>query len=270
MDVARCTADGITYTAPAFEALGEARVQEYRQLLVCPECGARAFFRKESTSGQAACFGARPHTVGCSLAAAESRYRGGPGLDQDERINYGERIQIDFAYGAHEVAHVDPQEPGDPAGRGGQFRGGDGPRNAVMHRRLSTLLRNLMLSDQFRNSDQIIALPEGQFRVRDFFIPFSQAGVQPLGEFRGYWGMLSDARYGHGGEVWLNSGGQRNVSTAVSVGLIEDFSRRFQIQDLEDLAGAYVLVFGKLGKSKKEKLYLACNDLRYITVSLAD
>lgn len=270
MDIARCTANGVTYRAPAFEALDENSIQEYRQLLVCARCGARAFFRKKSTSGQAACFGARPHATGCDLAAVESRYRGGQGLDQEERINYGERIQIDFAYGAHAVVHVDPQEPGDPAGRGGQFRGGDGPRNAVMHRRLSTLLRNLMLSDQFRNSDQIIALPEGQFRVRDFFVPFSQAGAHLVGEFRGYWGMLSDARRGQGEQIWLNSGGQQNVSTAVNAELIPEFNRRFQIEELEDLAGAYVLVFGTLGRSPRDKLYLACNDLRYITVSLAD
>lgn len=270
MDVARCTADGITYTAPAFEALGEARVQEYRQLLVCPECGARAFFRKESTSGQAACFGARPHAAGCDLAAAESRYRGGPGLDQDERINHGERIEIDFAYGAHDVVHVDPQEPADPDGRGGRFRGGNGRRNAVMHRRLSTLLKNLMLSDQFRTSNQIIALPEGQFRVRDFFVTFSQAGTHLVGEYRGYWGMLSDARFGRNGEVWLNSGGQQNVSTVVNVDLVPELNRRFRLEELEDLAGAYALVFGTLGESTNGKLYLACNDLRYITVNLAD
>lgn len=270
MDVARCTANGVTYTAPAFEALGEARVQEYRQLLVCPECGARAFFRKESTSGQAACFGARPHVAGCNMAAVESRYRGGPGLDQDERINHGERIEIDFAYGAHDVVHVDLEEPADPNGRGGQFRGGAGRRNAAMHRRLSTLLRNLMLSDQFRTSDQIIALPEGQFRVRDFFVTFSQAGAHLVGEYRGYWGMLSDARFGRNGEIWLNSGGQQNVSTVVNVELIPEFNRRFRVDEPEDLAGAYALVFGILGMSTNGKLYLACNDLRYITVSLAD
>lgn len=270
MDVARCTADGITYTAPRFEALGEACVQVYRQLLVCPECGARAFFRKESTSGQAACFGARPHATGCSMAAAEPRYRGGAGLTQDERINHGERIEIDFAYGAHEVVHVDPEEPGDPSGRGGQFRGGNGRRTAVMHRRLSTLLRNLMFSDQFRTSDQLIALREGQFRVKDFFVAFGQVAAHLVGEYRGYWGMLSDARFGRNGEIWLNSGGQQNVSTVVNVELLPEFNRRFRLEEPEDLAGAYALVFGTLGKSSNGKLYLACNDLRYITVSLAD
>ena len=270
MDVARCTKDGITYTAPAFEALGEKRVQEYRQLLVCPKCGARAFFRKESTSGQAACFGARPHALGCDLAAVESRYRGGSGLPQEERINHGERIEIDFAFGAHEVTHVDPVEPTDPTGRGGRFTGGNGRRTAIMHRRLSTLLKNLMLSDQFRTSDQIIALPAGQFRVRDFFVPFSEA-IKPLvGQYRGFWGMLSDARFGSQGEVWLNSGGQSNVSTVVNATLVSHFANRFKLADTEDLAGAYALVFGTLGLGSRGKLYLACNDLRYITVSLAD
>lgn len=204
------------------------------------------------------------------MAAVESRYRGGVGLNQDERINNGERIEIDFAYGAHEVPHVDPVEPADPTGRGGRFVGGNGRRTAVMHRRLSTLLRNLMHSEQFRTSDQLIALPEGQFRVRDFFVPFSEASGPLVGQYRAFWGMLSDARFGPSNEVWLNSGGQRNVSTVVNATLVNEFANRFNLSDTEDLAGAYALVFGTLGLSPRGKLYLTCNDLRYITVSLAD
>lgn len=169
MDVAHCTLNGERYTVRQFEGLSEHDVAQLRRFLACPVCAGPAFYRKESTSGQAACFGARPHAPGCSLAAAEPRYRGGAGPDQVERINSGERIEIDFVYGAGPVTHVNPNEPANPQGRGGRFvGGGSGPRNAVMHRRLSTLLKNLMHSDGFRNSDQLIAMPAGEFRVRTF------------------------------------------------------------------------------------------------------
>lgn len=158
----------------------------------------------------------------------------------------------------------------DPQGRGGRFVRGQGRRSAVMHRRLSTLLKNLMHSEEFRDSNQLIALPEGEFRVRDFFVEFSDVDACHVGEYRGFWGMLSDARFGREESLWLNSGGRDNVSTVVANALVDDFFRRFRLDELEDLAGAYILIFGTLGVSGNRKLYLACNNLQYITASLAD
>lgn len=268
MDIAKCTADGKTYQATVFEALGD--LENLRRQLICPSCNAPAFFRKTSISGQAACFGARPHAKGCALAALEGNRGGLNGLGQDEQINLGQLIEVDFAYGAHQATHPEPNDPIDPSGRGGRFSPGGGDRNPVMHRRLSTLLKNLMLSEQFRKSDQILRLPEGQFRVRDFFVEFGSAQHQRTEEYRGLWGMLSDARYGQDGSVWLNSGGRENVSVVVDHSIVENFKRRFCVDELEELAGAYILVFGTLKRSGNGKRYLACYDMRHITASLDD
>jgi hypothetical protein len=268
MDVARCTADGQNYNAHQFEQLGEGTLERYRRLLICPQCLAPAFFRKESPSGQAACLGARPHLDGCALAAIETTHRGAPGEDQEERINLGDRIEIDFDFGAQEIVRPQPDEPVEPGGAGGRYVGGNGRRVAVRRRRLSTILRNLMLSDQFANSDQVIALPEGEFRIRDFFVRFPDASTEHRGHYRGYWGMLSDARNGQGG-IWLNSGGRAGVSIAVDASILADFRSRFRIRENEYLAGAYVLVFGKLHCSQNGKMYVACSDMRLITVNLA-
>lgn len=269
MDVALCTLDNNSYTAQRFERLPEAEIGKLRRFLVCPECKGPAFYRKESRSGQAACFGARPHEPWCSLAATESRYGGGAGQDQDERINLGERIQIDFDYGAAPINHVDPAEPADPNGRGGRYVRGQGQRAAVMHRRLSTLLRNLMHSNDFRNSDQLISMPEGEFRVRSLFVNFDDINHAHAAEYRGFWGMLSDARFGGSQELWLNTGGRDDVSIVVPAELVGSFAQRFRVDDAEDLAGAYVLVFGELKVSLGGKAYIACNDLQRITVNLA-
>src|SRR5689334_22085988 len=121
MDIVLCLVDGKTYSTKAFEELGDNVVLVYRRQLVCPECRGPAFYRKESTSGQAACFGARPHAANCDLAAVESRQGGGLGPDKEERINYGERIEVDFNFGAHPVDHVNPDESTNPDGRGGRY-----------------------------------------------------------------------------------------------------------------------------------------------------
>lgn len=269
MDIARCTLNNRNYDIPTFEALEERLVSEYRRFLVCPECEGPGFYRKESRSGQAACFGARPHAATCSLAAAEAKRGGALGAGQDERINLGERIEVDFEFGAHVPVNPAPGEPVDPAGRGGRFVRQGGRRNAVMHRRLSTLLRNLIYSEDFRNSDQLIAIAEGEFRVREFFVEFSEITDEYEGRYRGYWGLISDAASSRDepSSLWLNSGGRDDVSVVIDAASTREFYERFPLDDLEDLAGAYALVFGELRVSRNGKKYLAVGDISKITVS---
>lgn len=270
MDVALCTQDNVRYTVQTFESLGDAEVGRKRKFLACPECQGPAFYRKESTSGQAACFGARPHVPGCGLAAAEARHSGGVGPDQEERINTGERIEVDFDYGSQRVEHSDPAAPPDPQGRGGRFvRGTGGTRRSVMHRRLSTLLKNLIHAPAFRESEQLIAMPEGEFRVRDFFVNFGSIVDELADEYRGYWGMLSDARFGRDNELWLNTGGRDDISLVVDEEDVEEFETRFKVASTEDLAGAYILVFGRLRNSARGKKYIAISDIGHCTVSLS-
>lgn len=270
MDVALCTLNQITYTVQLFEALSAAEIGKQRKFLVCPECKGPGFYRKESTSGQAACFGARPHAPKCGLAAAEARHAGGMGPDQDERINLGERIEVDFNYGTQEVDHSDPGEPSDASGRGGRYvNAGSGPRRAVMHRRLSTLLKNLIHAPDFQQSEQLIAMPEGEFRVKDFFVDFRSIDESLLDEYRGYWGMLSDSRFGRDNALWLNTGGRDDVSLVVDEASVGEFGERFDVKSTEDLAGSYVLVFGRLKKSSKDKKYISISDIGYCTISLA-
>lgn len=270
MDIALCLADGKNYSAKSFEDLGDHIISSYRRQLVCPECRGPAFYRKESKSGQAACFGARPHGKDCDLAAAEAKQGGGLGPDKEERINYGERIEVDFNFGAHAVEHANPEEPEDPNGRGGRYARGHGVRSrSSMHRRLSTLLKNLIHSQDFRDSDQIIALPEGEFRVKNFFVEFSKVSEIHLDEFRGYWGMVSDAGISSG-SLWLNSGGREAVSVVVNGDLSDGFIKRFPCTDTDDFAGAYILVFGVLKVSKNAKRYVVINQLEKISVNFAD
>lgn len=269
MDVARCTLDNRNYDIPTFEALGLETVARYRRYLVCSECAGPGFYRKESRSGQAACFGARPHTPHCSMAAVEPRRGGGLGPGQDQAINLGERIEVDFDYGAHPIVNPDPAEPRDPRGLGGRYVGNGATRSAVMHRRPSTLLRNLIHSEDFRNSQQLIAIPQGEYRVCDFFVPFSEINEESEGEFRGYWGLITDA--GLSSEeprsLWLNSGGRDDVSMVVNHELSHDFMERFPYNDLEDFAGAYALIFGEIRISRYGKKFIRATNISQITIS---
>lgn len=270
MDAARCTLDDVVYQAVRFATLSPADLSRKRRFLVCPECRGPAYFKKASRSGQAACFGARPHEDGCTLAAVEYEQNDiGPGDDQDILQNPGQRIVLDFNFGAQpNDRHNDPDEPHNVGGRGGRFVGNGARPDAVMHRRLSTILRNLMISDQFRTSRQTIEVTGiGEFTVADFFVRFDSVAPIHDNQYRGYWGMVASAGFGKEGALWLNSGGCDDMSICVPQQLVSALHERFRTTDGEEsLAGVYALVLGSLRTSKNMKKFVPVEDLGFITL----
>lgn len=268
MDAARCTLDDVVYQAVRFAALPPNELARNRRFLICPECRGPAFFRKASRSGQAACFGARPHEEGCALAASEYEQNDiGPGDDQDILENPGQRIILDFNFGAPNDRHNDPDAVPNPGGRGGRFVGGGARPDAAMHRRLSTILHNLMMSGQFRTSRQIVEIAGvGEFTVADFFVQFGAVAAVHDKQYRGYWGMVVSARLGQTGAVWLNSGSPDDMSICVSEQFVNELYERFRISDEEELAGTYALVLGTLRTSQAGKKYVQVEDIGFITL----
>ena len=269
MDLATCTEDGHTYIAVEFSRLEPGQLERKRRMLVCVECQQPAFFRKESRSGRGACFGARPHAEGCNLAAADNDIRlPGNGDDQDELINPGDRIVVELAYGGHdEQVHLEPNPRAPHRPRGGHHVGEGGPRAAEMHRRLSTLLRMLVTAPNFRYSDQTIAVAnQPELLARDFFVELGNVTPQYVGQFRGFWGQLTDARPGSDGSLWLNSGGRTDISFCLPAEHIPAVMQRHRLDEEEDFSGSYILVLGTLQISRYNKMFCVIEDPAMISL----
>lgn len=262
MDIATCTEDAHTYTAVEFASLEPNQLERKRRMLICYECRQPAFFRKQSRSGRGACFGARPHLDRCNLAAADNDIQlPGIGDDQDEFINPGDRIVIELAYGAQdEQIHLEANAAAPRRPRGGRHIGEGGARNAEMHRRLSTLLRMLVTAPNFRYSEQIIALAnQPEMLARDFFVHLSDITPEYRGQFRGFWGQLTDARPGSGA-LWLNSGGRGDMSFCLPEEHINAVMERYRLSEEEDFSGSYILVLGTLQISQYNKMFCVIDD----------
>ncbi|WP_155646861.1 hypothetical protein [Burkholderia territorii] len=266
MDIARCVEDNRTYNAFEFSALSPAELGRKRRMLICDECEGPGFFRKASRSGQAACFGARPHAPNCSAAAAEAREVVTQQEDDEPRLNPGAHIVVDLHYGGAPVNGIRGGDDANPNGASGsRYVGAGGRRAAVSHRRPSGLLRMLVESDAFRSSEQTIEIPGHiQGIVREIFVPFEAAAAEELiGQYRGYWGYVTDgARGGEAKEaLWLNSGGRQDVSILIQAEIVGELYERFGIDDVEDFAGVYFLVFGYMKRSVRDKYYISVDDL---------
>jgi hypothetical protein len=272
MDTAHCTVNNQRYLAFNFAQLQPAEKAQKRHALICPECDGVAYFRKASKSGQAACFGAR-HEENCSLTAGEYEQNSiGPGDDQNILENSGQHIILDFNFGAVDDRHNDQDAPPNAGGRGGRFTAGYAKSNAEMHRRLSTILTNLVTSDQFRASQQIIEIPgSGEFTVKDFFVQLKDATSTHINEYRGYWGKIvnarPDARFGNNA-LWLNSGNHKDMSVCIPEHLINLLCERFRISrsNVSELNGKYLLVIGSLIAAASGKKYVQVADLGYVTI----
>lgn len=268
MDIALCVEDGHQYTAYEFSQLLPGDLGHKRKFLQCVECAAAAFFRKESTHGQAACFGARPHSPNCSLRALDNELIGGTfGID-DEIFNPGDRIVIDLNFGAAEQpVNAEAVDRTSNGGRARRFIGTGQRPDAVMHRRLSSLLRTLISAPNFAYSEQNIEIAgQATLPAHEFFVNLPNVTHQYSGQFRGYWGMLTDARFGTDGALWLNSGGRADISICIPAEHVQAVMERYRLTDEEDLAGAYVLALGTVRVSIYNKLYCIVDDPSMIAI----
>jgi len=227
-----------------------------RRLLQCPECGGPAFFRQASPIGREACFGARPHALGCRLTAYDYlRPQYGAADIQDSLLIAGSKIVVDFGYGSSSCPEsVDGFGLASKLGEASQNLRDEYRQDTRTHRRPSSLLRTLIESPAFSNSEKgIDVYGQEEIAVRDFFVPLLSVNQQHLNKFRGFWGLLSDVRLSDDkSTIWFNSGGLDTISFCLSTKYMDEFNFRYRIRDEEDLAGAYILVFGMLQISPTE------------------
>ncbi|WP_218080884.1 hypothetical protein [Anthocerotibacter panamensis] len=279
MDVARYTSDNFVYTAYDFAQLPPTELAQKRRCLICNQCDGPAFFRKAARSGQPACFGARPHAPGCTLASPESdRQKSQFSGERESWENSGAVIVVDFALGSDNRTNVDTSDispPPDVRKRPARYSA-SGPRlnTNETSKRLSRLLYNLTESESFQHSEQLLQIPgKGNFPVHNFFKNFHSISDRDINKYGGYWGLVTDARLDNNGSLWLNSGWPFGefaaVSVLIDVQFVDIAFQRYRINDEEDLAGAYLLVFGTLVLSKNRKPYILVEDLSQFALFLA-
>lgn len=257
MDIARHVPSERNFTAAAFAELPDAQREVMRNELACSVCGFKAFFRKAASSGQAACFGARPHMDGCNMATlASERIVDGPGANEDALQNLGQHIVLDLAFGAAAEVNADADDDLPAGGRGVRRFGGNGDRpNARAHRRLSSILRNLVQIPEFAGSDILIEPPgRGATSAREFFVQFSDLAREHLNEIHGLWGVADNLRFRENAGLYINSGGKEDLSILVPTEIKNEIYRRHGIVTSQQLKGAHVLVIGsaRITISKKK------------------
>jgi hypothetical protein len=270
MNIAKCILDGKVYSAQKFSELPPNEMSSKRKRLICPECGVPVFFRKASRSGQAACFGALPHAEGCIFATVKTQewkikgIEGAVGFSQDGKLG----IDVDYIISKSKLLLGQMRNHDEGQIQASKALVVDAKKNTDVSIQLSMLLTSLVGLLDFRSFNEIIK-PERNpsSAISDFFVNFKDVDSVSDEEVHGYWGVLSDARLGSDGSLWLNSGSVGDVSCVVPADMVDVFYKRYELEDEEDIAGAYVIVIGIKKVSQAGKKYVVALDVDYLAIS---
>lgn len=257
MYIALCAEDSCSYTAADFSQLPPLDLQRKRQWLICARCQAPAFYRKGSHIS-APCFGAR-HVNGCDNASVTGDVvKTGGTTGSAVSSDFGNKIIVDFGGGVAQQSSITEVDELLPAKRTRRSVGTDSAPRRSTHRRLRSLLQDLLdTPTAFAESEQVIVIEgKGEYAVRDFFVPLlavvrehkgKYGNLLYEGKFGGYWGEISYSSPGNGGLVWLNSGepGSDNLAIYFTNEIYDQLKSRYRFKDLASLRGAHILVLGE-------------------------
>lgn len=196
----------------------------------------------------------------------DERFLNGGSEGQDALQIPRAKIVVDFGYGSP----AQPEYVDDGAVRASCFPDNRCSHHSREHRRPSTLLRLLIESPEFGNSDLLIDVHgASEIPVKDFFVPLLSVSDQYLGQYHGFWGLLSGVGFSKNKKtLWFNSGGRDTISFCLSEPHFDEFARRCRVREEEDIAGAYMLVFGTLKVSPDCKLFCVIENLDYMALRL--
>lgn len=256
MDTARCTLDNEVYTIWVFSQLPPAQIERYRRHLICDECGFSAYYRRESSDGKPPCFGAT-HQAGCKAASSTANISTEERRDIEDVnkiIAADDTIRINFTLPLNATHDSDEEENNDYSGRYGtpsKRHSKEPAKSKIVSRGLKTILNYLIRSPGFADSDTMICTDSKHcWKAKNLIVPFENAEADKRPHM--YWGMISHSDQ----EMkWLNTGEKDNVSIPISR-IKDSLVDAFDIEDGEDFAGAYAIVFGWCKAAKSGKLYI--------------
>lgn len=291
----------VTYSVFKFQQLPEAEIERLRQHLYCPACYGKAYFRKASKDGKAACFGSRYHELDCiefNPSAQKSREEQ-DALEVQQQLLDADALVIDFSLNpsnkrpsnsAHKIKPSQEQEVGAKSELENQTEqlasvqepkadyqvAADKPEIAITATRtpsqgLEKLLHSLLRGSDLATSDLWVYTDDERkyrWRAKNLFVNFADADPTDNKPHM-FWGTIS-----HSDPTlsWLNPADSKDIGIPIEAVKTKLF-KRFNIEDKRDLEGAGLILFGKCfwNKDKTRKIIqLWDNDLRRIFISTLD
>lgn len=295
-------AEPITFSVFKFQKLSDDDIEKYRQALVCPACAGKAYYRKASKDGKAACFGSRYHQSDCvefkpSAAKAREELHA---IEVNQLVVDSDAMIIDFSRAA-KVSQAKPQQKvlketssnsdtavktkpekraseeevvlpfkasSEPESTSGVDK--NEPEKRIATQGLEKVLHSLLRGSDLASSDLWVYTDEKyRWRAKNLFVNFADAEPTENGAPRMYWGTISHTDKQR---LWLNPAETKDVGIPIDM-FSSSLASRFDLQSRRDFEGAGIILFGKCfwNKNKSRKIIqLWSNDVNRLFISKAD
>ena len=292
-----------TYSVFKFQQLPDEDIERLRQWLICPACGGKAYFRKASKDGKAACFGSRYHQADCiefKPSAQKSREEQ-DALEVQQQLVDADALMIDFSRKprrhtpANKVSTTQalsgkteptPKLSSMPESSKASVASSVDDRiqesktgyqvNTAEHttekrvpsQGLEKLLHSLLRGTDLAKSDLWVytdAERKYRWRAKNLFVNFADADPSDNKPHM-YWGTISHT---DPTMSWLNPADSKDIGIPID-GIKQPLLAQFEIEDKRCLEGAGLILFGKCfwNKEKTRKIIqLWNNDLQRIFIS---
>ncbi|PKG77867.1 hypothetical protein CXF80_05805 [Shewanella sp. Actino-trap-3] len=254
-----------TFSILKFQALPEIEIEQFRQFLECPECKGKAYYRKRSSDGKAACFGSRYHIVGCDEGSPSTQRERevSHSLEVNQIIAGADVISIDFllskaikkskdklstykkSTAEQTTASVLNPKVNPKPDISSRIDAEEKPKSNIKRLGLEKILNSLMRGSDLAQSSTLIELDAGYtFKAKNLFVNFADA--EPSDSVKQakpkmYWGTISHLDKDLD---WLNPSDCNDVGIPLSKYKSTILSH-FNISEPRQLEGAGIIVFGK-------------------------
>ncbi|WP_392342730.1 hypothetical protein [uncultured Shewanella sp.] len=255
-----------TFSILKFQTLTETEIEKFRQFLQCPECKGKAYYRKRSSDGKAACFGSRYHVAECdeghfsTQRDRETRHS----VEVNKVISDADIISIDFMLSNTKKPVTEVQTVASTSSltssslpkidNASRKHNGNNEQTKVKVLGLEKILNSLMRGSDLAESSTLIELDTGyKFKAKNLFVNFAEAEPSDNAKQakpKMYWGTISHLDK----ELdWLNPSDCTDVGIPISK-FKSAILERFNVSEGRQLEGAGIILFGKcFWNSKKTR-----------------
>lgn len=268
MDIAIHTPTRDTYLAAEFARLEPSELSRLRDELVCPGCGAAAYFVPRTKKGSVF-FGARPHNDGCAneTTARSSTLRDLPEADQRGLVADAFSLRPHRPHA--DLPHVD-HDPDAPSATGAARRYtllGGANKKSTPSVGLRSLLTKLTLDHEYAASLTRINFPDGtNATVAQSCVNVTDTAVTHINRRRLYWGTIHKTNTGDDGGAWLYTQ-WNSPNVLLKSDLLDHVLQDNNIEEIDELTGASFIYHGFLNLTRdKTRTYFNPRDPNWFTL----
>lgn len=279
MDIAFCNEDDKVWGIAEFEVLPLTERESKRRALICNECNSFAWFRKASRVSPAHFCAHHAETCNFKTHYENATENDDESLETDLETSNTLIINLeDEKGGSVEVVQAYPEH-----GPNKEFESSTSKRFikqkfegvTPQQSNLRRLLLRLVKSETFRTSTDNVVFYKRQNEIfvtgaiRDVVKRFDKINDLDNGRAALFWGPIASVGETSDGRLWLNSSkGYSSASITIFADIVEDFLELFEVDDIDDLLGAWVIVAGTCHFSGegKGKPIIWCGTPNYIFV----